>query len=113
MTAESRKSLATIVRKRRVKNVSAARNKHSRIQESLEGVFSMLSVSSLYKADASRNHVAFKLPYVYDYITKLCSTQAEVIQNHINPNVHGIGQGEARHGKHKRLKLGCGQANDR
>jgi hypothetical protein len=40
-------------------------------------------------------HVAFKILYVYDYITKLCRTQAELILNH----VHGIGQGEARHRK--------------
>jgi hypothetical protein len=29
-------------------------------------------------------HIAFKLPYIYDYKTKLCSQQAEVIQNHAN-----------------------------
>jgi hypothetical protein len=57
-------------------------------------------------------HVAFKIPYVYDCITKLYSTQAEVILNCVNLNVHGIGQGEARHGTHKRLKLGGGQAYD-
>jgi hypothetical protein len=28
--------------------------------------------------------LAFKLPYVYDYITKLCSKQTEVIQKHDN-----------------------------
>jgi hypothetical protein len=50
--------------------------------------------------------VAFKIPYIYDYITKLCRTQAEVILNHLYQNVHGIGQGEARHRKYKRLKLG-------
>jgi hypothetical protein len=49
-------------------------------------------------------HLAFKIPYVYDYIT--CWRQAEVIQNHPNPNVHATGQGEATHRKHKRLKLG-------
>jgi hypothetical protein len=58
-------------------------------------------------------HVAFKIPYVYDHITKLCRTQAEVILNHLNPNVLGIGQGEAMHRKYKRLKLGGGQACDR
>jgi hypothetical protein len=57
-------------------------------------------------------HVAFKLSYVYGYITKLCSTQAEAILNHVNPNVCGIGQGEARRRKHKRLKRGSGQAYD-
>jgi hypothetical protein len=58
-------------------------------------------------------HVAFKMPYVYDFITKLCRQQAEVIQNHTNPNVRNIRQGEAQHRKHKRLKLGGGQAHDR
>jgi hypothetical protein len=43
-------------------------------------------------------HMAFELPYVYDYITKLCKQQAEFIQNYENANVHNIGQGEARHG---------------
>jgi hypothetical protein len=28
-------------------------------------------------------------------------------------SVRGLGHGEARHGKYKRLKLGGGQANDR
>jgi hypothetical protein len=54
----------------------------------------------------SKLNVAFKIPYVYDYITKLSRTQAEVIINHINPNVCGTGQGEARDQKYKRLKLG-------
>jgi hypothetical protein len=54
--------------------------------------------------------VAFKVPYVRDYITKLCRTQAEVILNHEHPNVRRIGQGEARHRKYKRLKLGTCQA---
>jgi hypothetical protein len=30
--------------------------------------------------------MAFKVPYVYDYITVLCRTQAEVILNHVNRN---------------------------
>jgi hypothetical protein len=30
-------------------------------------------------------HVTFKIPYVYDYIIKLCRRQAEVILNHQNP----------------------------
>jgi hypothetical protein len=42
-------------------------------------------------------HMAFKIPYLYDYVTKLCRTQAEVILNHVNSNVCGTGQGEARH----------------
>jgi hypothetical protein len=58
-------------------------------------------------------HLAFKIPYVYDYITKLCRRQAEVILIHENPNVRAIGQGEPRHRKYKRLQLGGGQAYDR
>jgi hypothetical protein len=50
--------------------------------------------------------------YEYDYITKLCMHQAEVIQNHESANVHNTGQGEPRHRKYKRLKLGGGQAYD-
>jgi hypothetical protein len=56
---------------------------------------------------------AFNIPYIYDYITKLCRQQAEVIQNHANANVRHIGQGEAQYRKYKRLKLGGGQAYDR
>jgi hypothetical protein len=57
-------------------------------------------------------HTSFNLPYVYDYITKLYRQQAEVIQNHENGHVPGIGQGEIRHRKYKRHKLGGGQAYD-
>jgi hypothetical protein len=53
-------------------------------------------------------HVAFQIPYVYDYVTKTCRHQAEVIQNHENKNVPCVGQGEAGHRKYKRLKLGGG-----
>jgi hypothetical protein len=56
--------------------------------------------------------VTFRIPYVYDYITRPCRTQEEVILNHVNPNVRGIRQGKARHRKYKRLKLGSGQAYD-
>jgi hypothetical protein len=55
-------------------------------------------------------NTSFSLPHVYDYRTKLCRQQAEVIQNHENELIHGIGHGEARY---KRLKLGGGQAYDR
>jgi hypothetical protein len=50
---------------------------------------------------------------VYDYITKLCRRQAEVILNNENPNVRATGQGKPGHRKYKRLKLGSGQAYDR
>jgi hypothetical protein len=57
--------------------------------------------------------MAFEIPFVYDYITKLCRQQAEVIQNRDNENVRNIGLGKANHRKYKRLKLGGGQAYDR
>jgi hypothetical protein len=57
-------------------------------------------------------HEAFQIPYVYDYITKSCRQQAEVIQNHETGNVRYIGQGEAPHRKYKRLKLGGGHVYD-
>jgi hypothetical protein len=53
--------------------------------------------------------MAFRIPFVYDYVTKLRRQQAEVIQNHVNENVHNTGQGEARHRIYKRLTLGGGQ----
>jgi hypothetical protein len=53
------------------------------------------------------------IPYVYDYVTKLCRQQAEVIQNHENENVRSRGQGEARYRKYKRFKPDDGQAYDR
>jgi len=37
--------------------------------------------------------MVFKIPYVYDFVTKLCRRQAEIIQNHDNENVRNIGQG--------------------
>jgi hypothetical protein len=39
--------------------------------------------------------VAFQVPYGYAYVRKLCRSQAEIIHNHENENVHNIGQGEA------------------
>jgi hypothetical protein len=57
--------------------------------------------------------LAFKIQYVYDYMTKLCRRQAEVIPNHENSNVRATGQGEPRHRKYKKVKLGRGQAYDR
>jgi hypothetical protein len=58
-------------------------------------------------------HEAFQIPYVFYYITKLCRQQAEVSQNHENENVRYIGQGEARHRKYKRLKLGITDPSSR
>jgi hypothetical protein len=49
-------------------------------------------------------HIALKMPYV----TNLMRAKSETIQNHDNENVRNIGQGEARHRKYKKLKLGSG-----
>jgi hypothetical protein len=51
-------------------------------------------------------------PSIYDYVTNVCRQQAEVIQNHENEHVRSIGQDKGRQRKHKRLKLGDGQAYD-
>jgi hypothetical protein len=56
--------------------------------------------------------MAFKLPYICDYITKLCRQEAEIIQNHENADFRNIRQGETRHMKYKKLQLGGGQAYD-
>jgi hypothetical protein len=57
--------------------------------------------------------MVFKIPYVYNFITKICRRQAAAIQHHDNENICNIGQGEAQQRKYKRLKLGGGQAYDR
>jgi hypothetical protein len=55
----------------------------------------------------------FEVPSIYDYRTKLCGQQAEIMENHEHVNVRDIGKGKARHRKYKRLKLGASQAYDR
>jgi hypothetical protein len=57
-------------------------------------------------------HMVFQIPYFYDYITRSCRQQAQIVQNHENENVRYIGQGEAPHRKYKRLKLGGGHVYD-
>jgi hypothetical protein len=39
--------------------------------------------------------------FTYDYFAKLCSLQAEVMQNHEHANFLNGGQGEARHRKYE------------
>jgi hypothetical protein len=39
--------------------------------------------------------MAFQIPYMYDYITKLCRQQAEVNQSNDNPHVRIIWEGKA------------------
>jgi hypothetical protein len=58
-------------------------------------------------------HRTFQIPYIYDYITKICRKQEQVIQTHDNVNARNTGKIEAQHRKYKRLKLGGGQAYDR
>jgi hypothetical protein len=57
-------------------------------------------------------HAEFQIPDVYDFITKTCRKQAEVIKNHYIENVRSTGNGEEQHRKHKRIKLGGGRAYD-
>jgi hypothetical protein len=40
-------------------------------------------------------YMAFQILYMYDYITKLCRQQVQVIKNYENANFHYIGQGTA------------------
>jgi hypothetical protein len=49
---------------------------------------------------------------VYDYIRKLYRQQSEVMQNHEDEHIHGIGQSEARRRKCGTIKLVGGQAYD-
>jgi hypothetical protein len=100
--------------------ISAATNQHAIIKKVLEAVFSMWPVphcedqrGKLVRTRVRDFHTVFNLSYVYDYITKLCRQQAEVIQNHENEYVCSVGEDEARVRKYKRLELGGGQAYDR
>jgi hypothetical protein len=55
-------------------------------------------------------HMAFKIPYLHDFLIKLCRKQATLKLNHENVNIRHIGQGKAQHRKYERLKLGGSQA---
>jgi hypothetical protein len=50
---------------------------------------------------------------MYNYVNELCRKSAELILNHVNLNVHGIGQGLTMHWKYAKLKYGVGQAYNR
>jgi hypothetical protein len=72
-----------------------------------------LTIGYLSRCTSTRElHVAFKITYVYYFITKLSKKQAEVIRNHDNESVRHIGRGEAQHKEYKRLKLGGCQTHD-
>jgi hypothetical protein len=49
--------------------------------------------------------MAFKLPYMYDYITKLCRQQAEVIQNHENAKFATLDKANCDTGNMRSLNL--------
>jgi methionine aminopeptidase len=53
-------------------------------------------------------HMTFQIPYVYNYITKLCGHQVQVIQIHETANVCSIGQGRTQYRKYKRLNVSRG-----
>jgi hypothetical protein len=55
-------------------------------------------------------HTAFNHLYVYDYITKLCRKQTEVIENHENEHVRGTGRGETRCRQYMGIEIGGGQS---
>jgi hypothetical protein len=57
-------------------------------------------------------HVAFQIPYVYDYIKNNAGNKQKSSKNHENENVRCIGQGEAPHRRYKRFKLGGGHVYD-
>jgi hypothetical protein len=44
-------------------------------------------------------HMAFKIPYLYDFVTKLCRQRATVMLNHENVSIRNIGQSEAQRRK--------------
>jgi hypothetical protein len=58
-------------------------------------------------------HMAFRIPYMDDYIIKLYRQQAQAIQNRENTHVRNTGQGEVRRRQYKRFKHGGGQVYDR
>jgi hypothetical protein len=47
------------------------------------------------------SNMAFEIPYLYDFVTRLSREQATDVLNHENVDIRNIGQGEARHRKHK------------
>jgi hypothetical protein len=58
-------------------------------------------------------HMAFQVQYIYDYVTKMCRQEAEVIENHEIANVRDIGKTKTDTENSKRLKLDDGQAYNR
>jgi hypothetical protein len=42
-------------------------------------------------------HMAFKMPYLYDFVTKLCRQQSVILNESVN--IRNFGQGEAQRRK--------------
>jgi hypothetical protein len=55
-------------------------------------------------------HMALNLPNVYDYTTNCAGDKQKSYKIMENEHVRSIEEGEARHRKFRRLKLGGGQA---
>jgi hypothetical protein len=73
----------------------------------------LFNIGNLPKRIPTRDfHVSLKIPYLYDFVPKLCRQQATFILNHENVNVRNIGQEEAQHRNYecKLFKFGEGQA---
>jgi hypothetical protein len=54
-------------------------------------LFKRIQVSNLDRRTLVRElHMAFKIPYVYDYITKYAENSQKSSKSHLNPNVRAI-----------------------
>jgi hypothetical protein len=79
----------------------AADNHLLKLQRQLNKVLS--TIGNIPRCTPVRHlHTFFNLPYIYDYVIKLCRQQAEVIQNHENAILRNIGKGGHQNTKYKR-----------
>jgi hypothetical protein len=101
-----KKSLCLITHKG-IRIKSHLRLSHLRVWDGRLPLETAVPAGKLYRCTSvNKLLVVLKIPYMYYYITKLCRIQAEVIPNHVSPNVRGTGQAEAMQRYYKRLKLG-------
>lgn len=54
-------------------------------------------------------NMAFRIPYVHNYIVEFCRKHAKAFQNQLNTNVRAIGQEESMH---RRLEIRGGKVLD-
>jgi hypothetical protein len=72
----------------------------------------LLTIGNLLRRTSTRDlQTAFQIPYYKILLQNYAGSKQTVILNHENVNIRTIGQGEARHRKYERLKIG-GQAYD-